>query len=181
MLPCFFCQSWQLTASCLAELFAFFIMVVLVALGPKKAVPIFLIGGGAFTLFTIIALSIVGGAAAGNPEWAFLNQWHRQPIRSQWCHAEHVVRAQQDISTIGTVLFFQLFFRSMSSAMLGFSGYEVIPASGKHAARPKWKVINTSLTVAAFFLIGTGIVQLFAASTVENPRHRRVQHATHRV
>ena len=48
--------------------------------------------------------------------------------------------------------------------MLGFSGYEVIPASGKHAARPKWKVINTALTLAAVFLIGTGVIQLFAAS-----------------
>ncbi|MCP5099280.1 MAG: hypothetical protein GY943_27320, partial [Chloroflexi bacterium] len=48
----------------LAELFAFFIMVVLVAMGPKKAVPLFLIGGGAFTLFTLVALSIVGGMAA---------------------------------------------------------------------------------------------------------------------
>ncbi len=37
----------------LAELFAFFIMVVLVSLGPKRAVPLFLIGGGAFTVFTI--------------------------------------------------------------------------------------------------------------------------------
>ncbi|MBE2220859.1 MAG: hypothetical protein IAF02_04930, partial [Anaerolineae bacterium] len=61
------------------------------------------------------------------------------------------------------VVIFQLFFRSMSSAMLGFSGYEVIPASGKHAARPKWKVINTALTLAAIFLIGTGIFQLFGA------------------
>jgi hypothetical protein len=51
----------------------------------------------------------------------------------------------------------------MSSAMLGFSGYEVIPASGKHAARPKWKVISTALTLAAVFLIGTGVVQLYAA------------------
>ncbi|MCB0092482.1 MAG: hypothetical protein KDE54_31555, partial [Caldilineaceae bacterium] len=36
-------------------------------------------------------------------------------------------------------------------------------ASGKHAARPKWKVINTALTLAAVFLIGTGVVQLYAA------------------
>jgi hypothetical protein len=57
----------------------------------------------------------------------------------------------------------------MSSAMLGFSGYEVIPASGKHAARPKWKVINTALTLAAIFLIGTGIVQLFAANQWQIP------------
>ncbi len=146
----------------LAELFAFFIMVVLVALGPKRAVPIFLIGGGAFSIFTILALSLVGGAAIGNPEWAFLTEGIVSRLEANGV-TEHVVRAQQDISTIGTVLFFQLFFRSMSSAMLGFSGYEVIPASGKHAARPKWKVINTSLSLAAFFLIGTGVVQLMAA------------------
>ncbi|MCA9897903.1 MAG: hypothetical protein H6654_12960 [Ardenticatenaceae bacterium] len=146
----------------LAELFAFFIMVVLVALGPKRAVPIFLIGGGAFTLFTIVALSIVGGTAMGNPEWAFLTKGIVSRLELNGV-VEHVVRAQQDIATIGTVVFFQLFFRSMSSAMLGFSGYEVIPASGKHAARPKWKVINTSLSLAAFFLIGTGVVQLYAA------------------
>ena len=57
----------------------------------------------------------------------------------------------------------------MSSAMLGFSGYEVIPASGKHAARPKWKVINTALTLAAVFLIGTGVIQLFAANQWQIP------------
>ena len=152
----------------LAELFAFFIMVVLVALGPKKAVPIFLIGGGAFTLFTIVALALVGATAAGNPEWAFLTEGIVSRLEANGV-IEHVVRAQQDISTIGTVLFFQLFFRSMSSAMLGFSGYEVIPASGKHAAKPKWKVINTSLSLAAFFLIGTGVVQLFAAQQWKIP------------
>lgn len=152
----------------LAELFAFFIMVVLVALGPKRAVPIFLIGGGAFTLFTIAALAIVGATAAGNPEWAFLTEGIVRRLEINGV-VEHVVRAQQDISALGTVLFFQLFFRSMSSAMLGFSGYEVIPASGKHAARPKWKVINTSLSLAAFFLIGTGVVQLFAAQQWKIP------------
>ena len=152
----------------LAELFAFFIMVVLVAMGPKRAVPLFLIGGGAFTLFTIVALSMVGAAAAGNPEWAFLTQGIVSRLEANGV-AEHVIRAQQDISTIGTVLFFQLFFRSMSSAMLGFSGYEVIPASGKHAARPKWKVINTALTLAAVFLIGTGVVQLYAAQRWDIP------------
>ena len=57
----------------------------------------------------------------------------------------------------------------MSSAMLGFSGYEVIPASGKHAARPKWKVISLALTLAAIFLIGTGVVQLYAAQRWEIP------------
>lgn len=146
----------------LAELFAFFIMVVLVALGPKRAVPIFLIGGGAFTLFTIVALGLVGGTAVANPQWAFLTKGIVSRLEVNGV-VEHVVRAQQDIAAIGTVAFFQLFFRSMSSAMLGFSGYEVIPASGKHAARPKWKVINTSLSLAAFFLIGTGVIQLFAA------------------
>ena len=152
----------------LAELFAFFIMVVLVALGPKRAVPLFLIGGGAFTLFTLVALSVVGAAAAGNPQWTFLTQGIVSRLEANGV-VETVVRAQQDISAIGTVVFFQLFFRSMSSAMLGFSGYEVIPASGKHAARPKWKVINTALTLAAVFLIGTGVVQLYAAQQWDIP------------
>lgn len=146
----------------LAEIYAFFIMAILVALGPKKAVPIFLIGGGAFTLFTIGALSLVGFAAMGNPEWAFMSDGIISRLEANGV-VEHVVRAQEDFRALGTVVFFQFFFRSMSSAMLGFSGYEVIPASGKHAARPKWKVINTALTLAAFFLIGTGVIQLYAA------------------
>ncbi|MCK5922440.1 MAG: hypothetical protein KAG66_15970, partial [Methylococcales bacterium] len=146
----------------LAELFAFFIMVVLVALGPKKAVPLFLIGGGAFTIFTIVALGMVGSSAFLNPDWAFLTEGIVSRLEATGV-VEHVVRAKQDVAVIGKVVFFQLFFRSMSSAMLGFSGYEVIPASGKHAARPKWKVINTALTLAAVFLIGTGMVHLYAA------------------
>ncbi|HID52887.1 MAG TPA: hypothetical protein EYP41_12745, partial [Anaerolineae bacterium] len=129
----------------LAEGFAFFIMVVLVALGPKKSVPLFLIGGGAFTLFTLGALTIVGGAAAGNPQWAFLTDGIVTRLEITGV-VDNVVRAQESLSALGTVVIFQFFFRSMSSAMLGFSGYEVIPASGKHAARPKWKVINTALT-----------------------------------
>ena len=146
----------------LAEAFAFAIMVALVLLGPKRAVPLFLLGGGAFTIFTIGALTLVGVLAMANPEWAFLSEGIVFRLESSGV-AEHVVRAQEDIRAIGTVLIFQLFFRSMSSAMLGFSGYEVIPASGKHAARPKWKVINTALTLAAIFLIGTGMIQLFGA------------------
>ena len=152
----------------LAEVFAFFIMVVLVAMGPKRAVPLFLLGGGAFTIFTIGALSLVGATAAANPQWAFLTEGIVFRLQASGV-AEEVVRAQQDLSAIGTVVIFQLFFRSMSSAMLGFSGYEVIPASGKHAARPKWKVINTALTLAAVFLIGTGIIQLYAASQWKIP------------
>jgi hypothetical protein len=152
----------------LAELFAFFIMVVLVAMGPRKAVPLFLIGGSAFTLFTIAALAVVGGTAYSNPEWAFLTEGIVNRLEASQV-VQHVVRAQQDIATIGTVVFFQLFFRSMASAMLGFSGYEVIPASGKHAARPKWKVISTALTLAAIFLIGTGVVQLYAAQRWDIP------------
>mgnify|MGYP006921586945 CR=1 FL=1 len=152
----------------LAEAFAFFIMVVLVAMGPKRAVPLFLLGGGAFTIFTIGALGLVGVTAATNPEWAFLTEGIVFRLQSTGV-TEEVVRATEDLSAIGTVLMFQLFFRSMSSAMLGFSGYEVIPASGKHAARPKWKVINTALTLAAVFLIGTGVLQLFGASQWEIP------------
>jgi hypothetical protein len=152
----------------LAEAFAFFIMVVLVALGPKRAVPLFLMGGAAFTMFTILALTLVGVTAIANPEWAFLTEGIVFRLQANGV-TEEIVRAKQDLSAIGTVLIFQLFFRSMSSAMLGFSGYEVIPASGKHAARPKWKVINTALTLAAIFLIGTGVVQLFAANQWQIP------------
>lgn len=146
----------------LAEFFAFFIMAVLVAMGPKRSVPLFLIGGAAFTIFTFGALSMVGFAALVHPEWAFLTDGIVRRLEATGV-VEHIVRAQQDLSAVGTVVIFQLFFRSMSSAMLGFSGYEVIPASGKHAARPKWKVINTALTIAAVFLITTGVVQLYAA------------------
>lgn len=152
----------------LAEGFAFFIMAVLVAIGPRRAVPLFLMGGGAFTLFTIGALGLVGLMAAVNPEWAFLTSGIVTRLELTGV-TEHVVRARQDLAAISTVIVFQLFLRSMSSAMLGFSGYEVIPASGKHAARPKWKVINTALTLAAVFLIGTGIVQLYAAKQWQIP------------
>jgi hypothetical protein len=152
----------------LAEVFAFFIMAVLVAMGPKRAVPLFLIGGGAFTIFTILALSLVGITASANPDWAFLTGGIVARLQADGV-VEEVVRARSELPAIFSVLFFQLFFRSMSSAMLGFSGYEVIPASGKHAARPKWKVINTALTLAAVFLIGTGIIQLYGASQWDIP------------
>ena len=146
----------------IAEIFAFFIMAVLVALGPKRAVPLFLLGGGAFTIFTLFALSGVAYSAVANPSWAFLTDGIVHRLQETGV-VEHVIRATGDVPAIGSVVFFQFFFRSMSSAMLGFSGYEVIPASGKHAARPKWKVINTALTLAAVFLIGTGVMQLAAA------------------
>jgi hypothetical protein len=152
----------------LAETFAFAIMVALVLLGPKRAVPLFLLGGGAFTIFTIGALALVGVLSLMFPEWAFLTEGIVFRLEATGV-AEHVVRAADDLRAIGTLLIFQLFFSSMSSAMLGFSGYEVIPASGKHAARPKWKVINTALTLAAVFLIGTGMIQLFAASQWKIP------------
>ena len=147
----------------LAEVFAFFIMGVLVLLGPKRAVPLFLIGGGAFTIFTLFALTMVTTAAVGNPEWGFLVDGIVSRLESNGV-VEHVVRATGEAPALLSGAFLGLFFRSMSSAMLGFSGYEVIPASGKHAARPKWKVINTALTLAAVFLIGTGVMQLNAAS-----------------
>ena len=51
----------------LAEAFAFAIMVALVLLGPKRAVPLFLLGGGTFTLFTIGALLLVVGYFAPAP------------------------------------------------------------------------------------------------------------------
>ncbi len=152
----------------LAEFFAFFIMVVLVLMGPKKAVPLFLIGGGAFTLFTLGALTLVATEAVLHPEWAFLTDGIIRRLQATNV-VEHVVRAQQDMAALGTVIILQLFFRSMSSAMLGFSGYEVIPASGKHAARPKWKVISVALTLAALFLIGTGVAQLYAANRWQIP------------
>ena len=152
----------------IAEMFAFFIMAVLVAVGPKRAVPLFLLGGGAFTVFTMFALTLVGYSALANPEWAFLTSGIVHRLEEARV-VEHVVRAAHDVPAIGSVLFFQFFFRSMSSAMLGFSGYEVIPASGKHAARPKWKVINTALTLAAVFLIATGVLQLAAAKAWNIP------------
>lgn len=152
----------------IAEIFAFFIMSILVAVGPKRAVPLFLIGGGAFTIFTMFALTLVGYSALANPEWAFLTSGIIHRLEEAQV-VEHVVRAVGDAPAIGSVLFFQFFFRSMSSAMLGFSGYEVIPASGKHAARPKWKVINTALTLAALFLIATGVLQLAAAKAWNIP------------
>lgn len=152
----------------LAEIFAFFIMAVLVAVGPKRAVPLFLIGGGAFTIFTIGALTLVSTSAFGNPEWAILTEGIVARLEARGV-VEEVVRRQEQWSALGRAAIFSLFFKSMSSAMLGFSGYEVIPASGKHAARPKWKVINTSLTLAAVFLIGTGVMQLMSAARWDIP------------
>ncbi|PJF40192.1 MAG: APC family permease [Chloroflexi bacterium] len=142
-----------------AQFYAFFIMAVLVALGPKRAVPLFLLGGGAFTIFTLFGLGYIGITALSHPDFAA-----RTPgIVAGLEESGVITHIVGDLGAITQVVFFQALLRSMSSAMLGFSGYEVIPASGKHAARPKWKVINTALTLAALFLIGTGIVQLFAA------------------
>jgi len=154
--------EWAEYRILLAEVYAFFIMAVLVLAGPKRAVPIFLLGGGAFTIFTLIAMTVVGAAASGAPEWAFLADGIVHRLQESGV-VEHVVASQETLSSLSMVTMMQLFFRSMSSAMLGFSGYEMIPASGKHSARPKWKVINTALTLAAVFLIGTGIFQLYAA------------------
>ncbi len=152
----------------LAEIYAFFIMAVLVAVGPKRAVPLFLVGGGAFTIFTIFALSYVSIQAATQPQLIeFVPGIVDRLVESGVVN--HAPEFVTDAPALSTALFFQFFLRSMSSAMLGFSGYEVIPASGKHAARPKWKVINTALVLAAVFLIGTGIMQLFAATTWRIP------------
>jgi hypothetical protein len=153
--------EWSNFRIFLAELYAIFIMGVLVLLGPKRAVPLFLLGGGAFTIFTIFALGYVGINALVNPG---LREGTDEII-----HRLETSGIIEEIHVVGKVLFFQSLLHSMSSAMLGFSGYEVIPASGKHAARPKWKVINTALTLAAIFLISTGIIQLFAASVWKIP------------
>ncbi|MBZ0297662.1 MAG: hypothetical protein K8L99_34210 [Anaerolineae bacterium] len=147
----------------LAEGFVFFIMVVLVAMGPRRAVPLFLVGGGAFTLFTIFALSYVTFNALTSADLGLLVPDLLKNLEESGV-VTHVTEAAESLSSLTPALFFQFFLRSMSSAMLGFSGYEVIPASGKHAARPKWKVINTALIIAALFLIITGVMQLLAAS-----------------
>ena len=160
----------------LAEVYAFFIMAVLSAIGPRRAVPLFLVGGGAFTIFTIFALSWVALQAAAQPQLADAVPAIVSGLESSGV-VTHVVEASGEVSSLSAALFFQFFLRSMSSAMLGFSGYEVIPASGKHAARPKWKVINTALIVAALFLICTGIIQLFAASTWPHSGDGRLQYA----
>lgn len=154
----------------MAEVYAFFIMAWLVALGPKRAVPIFLLGGSAFTIFTIFAMSYVAFIATTQPELGAGTMEIVMRLEEAGI-AEHVVAwtGEGNLEAIGQVLFFQLLLRSMSSAMLGFSGYEMIPASGKHAARPKWKVINTALTIAAVFLIGTGLMQLYAAQVWNIP------------
>ncbi|MCY4008539.1 MAG: hypothetical protein OXF22_02155 [Anaerolineaceae bacterium] len=156
---------WRLL---LAETYAACIMLLLVALGPKRAVPLFLLGGGAFTLFTLFALNYVGLLALTQPELGAAVPGIIERLQNSHI-VEHVTRVSANAPILGSTLFFQFFLRSMSSAMLGFSGYEVIPASGKHAARPKWKVVNTALILAALFLILTGIIQLFAARTWEIP------------
>lgn len=145
----------------LSEFYAFFIMVVLVLLGPRRAVPLFLLGGGAFTIFTLFALGYVGvravlDPALGNGTDEIVHRLEAEGVIT------HIVENENKIFVVALMA-------SMASAMLGFSGYEVIPASGKHAARPKWKVINTALTLAAIFLIGTGILQLLGAKIWDIP------------
>ncbi len=152
---------WRLL---LAEAYAAFIMLLLVSLGPKRAVLLFLLGGGAFTVFTLFALNYVGVLAISQPGMSDAVPGIIQRLQDNQV-VDHVTRIAADAPALGGALFFQYFLRSMSSAMLGFSGYEVIPASGKHATRPKWKVVNTALMLAAIFLILTGIIQLFAAKT----------------
>ena len=158
----------------MSEIYAFFIMAVLVSVGPRRAVPMFLLGGGAFTVFTLFTLSYVSFTALTDPSLGDKVGMivhglessgivdHVVPELAQQ-NGTYVTQVASDLEPLTITLFFQYFLRSMSSAMLGFSGYEVIPASGKHAARPKWKVINTALILAAIFLIGTGIMQLLAA------------------
>lgn len=163
----------------LSEIYAFFIMVVLVSLGPRRAVPMFLIGGGAFTIFTLVALGYVGFRATIDPELADETPAIVQRLAEDGVVTEVVGGDKEEYAALeetgvhheetGADPIMLLLFASMASAMLGFSGYEVIPASGKHAARPKWKVINTALTLAAVFLIGTGILQLLGAKVWDIP------------
>ena len=80
----------------LAEFFAFFIMTVLVAMGPKRAVPLFLIGGGTFTLFTLGALALVGLSAVFYLDWVFLTEGIVSRLETSGV-VEHVVRFQEDI------------------------------------------------------------------------------------
>ena len=89
----------------IAEFFAFFIMSVLVALGPKHAVPLFLLGGGAFTIFTLFALSLVGYSALANPEWGILTSGIIHRLEEAKV-VDHVVRAVGDAPAIGSILFF---------------------------------------------------------------------------
>ena len=160
-----------------AEIYAFFIMSLLVIAGPKRAVPVFLLGGGAFTVFTLFALNYVGLQALTNPDLGaeVARIVHELETGGIVTHTVPEIIGSgesaivSDLEPLTAALFFQYFLRSMSSAMLGFSGYEVIPASGKHAARPKWKVINTALILAALFLISTGVLQLFAAQQWQIP------------
>ena len=160
-----------------AEIYAFFIMSLLVIAGPKRAVPVFLAGGGAFTVFTLFALNYVGLKALTDPNLGsrvadIVKGLEDSGIVSHSVPAIEQIGGENVVSNLEPLtvaLFFQYFLRSMSSAMLGFSGYEVIPASGKHAARPKWKVINTALIIAAIFLISTGVLQLFAAKQWQIP------------
>ncbi len=151
-----------------AEIYAFFIMAVLVIAGPQRAVPLFMLGGGAFTVFTLFALNYVAITALTQPDLASLVPGIVAGLEESGV-VGHVTQVAENAEPLTVALFFQFFLRSMSSAMLGFSGYEVIPASGKHAARPKWKVINTALLIAAVFLIGTGVLQLFAAQAWSIP------------
>ena len=148
------------------------------AIGPPRLRWLSWAGTSLFFLDAVLTIIISSISAADVlmllfPEFApsFPNSHPPNSDRRGLCLLHHVVRAAGDLPTIGSVLFFQWRFLpcSMSSAMLGFSGYEVIPASGKHAARPKWKVINTALTLAALFLIGTGILQLAAAKSWNIP------------
>ena len=164
----------------IAEAFAFFIMAVLVSLGPKRSVPLFLLGGGAFTIFTMLALSLVGYSAVAHPEWAFLTSGIIHRLEEAQV-VEHVVRAAGDAPAIGSVLFFQFFFRSMSSAMLGFSGYEVIPASGKHAAAPQVEGHQHGADAGGGVLDRDGRTAIGCGEVLEYPIDGRLQHAAHRV
>ena len=93
---------WRIT---LAEAYAFFIMAVLSMIGPRRAVPLFLVGGGAFTIFTIFALSWVALQAAAQPQLADAVPAIVSGLESSGV-VTHVVEASGDVSSLSAALFF---------------------------------------------------------------------------
>ncbi len=88
-------------------------------IGPQRAVPLFLLGGGAFTIFTFGALLCSGGAVLFNPILVY-----QTAAIVERLEAENLAHITETVQVLSIAVFFQFCLRSMSSAMLGFSGYE---------------------------------------------------------